>query len=88
MLTPKITPDQASIVDATLARQEQYLHRLGKRLREIGVNHPHPLIQRAEKAEWTLSGLRGHFSEWAKGQEPFSVPEQIAPTWRKARREG
>jgi hypothetical protein len=28
MPTPKITPDQASIVDATLERQEQYLKRL------------------------------------------------------------
>lgn len=70
-----------------LWRQQQYLNRLSKRLKEIGVNHPHPLIQWAEKAEWTVSGLRGHFAKWAKGQEPFSIPEQIVPTWRKAREE-
>ena len=88
MPTPKITPDQASIVDAALATQELYLHRLAKRLREIGVNHPHPLIQWAEKAEWTVSGLRSQFAEWAKGQEPFSIPAQDVPTWRSAREGG
>jgi hypothetical protein len=88
MPTPKINLHQSSIVDATLERQEQYLHRFAKRLWEIGVNHPHPLIQWAEKAEWTVSGLRTHFAKWAKGEEPFSVPEQIVPTWRKAREGG
>ncbi|MGA2440736.1 MAG: hypothetical protein ABSH08_07245 [Tepidisphaeraceae bacterium] len=73
MFRPNITPEQAAIVDAALARQEQYLHRLAKRLRAIGVNHPHPIMQWAEKAEWTVGGLRVHFAEWAKGQDPHPV---------------
>ena len=88
MPSPKITPDQAAAVDAALERQCQYLHKLAKRLNEIGVNHPHPLIQWAEKAEWTVSGLRCQFAVWAKGQEPFSIPSQIVPKWRSAREEG
>lgn len=85
MSSPKITPEQAAIVDAALAGQEQYLRRLADRLKAIGVNHPHPLIQWAEKAEWHVSGLRSHFAEWAKGQEPNPIPPQTVPAWQKAR---
>jgi len=76
MSPPNLTPEQAAIVDMALARQEQYLHRLAKSLKEIGVNHPQPVIQWAERAEWTVGGLRVHFAEWAKGQDPHPVPAQ------------
>jgi hypothetical protein len=88
MPSPKISTEQAAIIDAALARQDQYLCRLAARLKAIGVNHAHPLIQWAEKAEWHVSGLRSHFAEWAKGQEPHSAPKQIIPAWRKAREQG
>jgi hypothetical protein len=74
MSSPNTTPEQAAIVDAALARQERYLHHLARRLKEIGVNHPHPVIQWAEKAEWTVGGLRVHFAQWAKGQDPHLFP--------------
>jgi hypothetical protein len=64
-------------VDAALARQEQYLHRLAKRLKAIGVNHPHPLLKWADQAAWSVGGLRIRLAEWAAGQEPFHAPEHI-----------
>ncbi|MGA2441816.1 MAG: DUF3303 family protein [Tepidisphaeraceae bacterium] len=78
MSSPKLTPEQAAIVDAALARQEQYLHPLAKRLKKMGINHPHPLMQWAEKAEWTVGGLRVHFAEWAKGQDSSALAQHVA----------
>jgi hypothetical protein len=82
--TPPITPEQAAQVDAVLARQEDYLKRLGARLKAIGVKSPCCLPGWVEKAEWSVSGVRIHFAEWARGKTPFALPRQEVPAWQAA----
>ena len=58
-----------------LAAHSDHLRRLAGRINEL-ESYPHPVIHWAEKAEWTVGGLRVHFEEWAKGQDPHPVPAQ------------
>jgi len=69
-----LTPEQAKVVDDVLARYEDYLKRLGKRVAAQGVRDPHPLPKWISKTEWHANGLRHHFAEWAKGNSPSPFP--------------
>jgi hypothetical protein len=74
---PPITPEQAAQVDAVLARHQDYSKRLSARLKERGVKSPHCLPDWVEKAQWSVSGLRHHFTEWASGKTSHAIPSQI-----------
>jgi hypothetical protein len=75
-----LTEDQAKAVDAALTRHIAYLERLGQRVRAKGVREPHPLPKWIEHAKWSLDGLRCHFGEWARGEDPtLNGARQVSP---------
>jgi hypothetical protein len=75
-----LTDEQARAVDAFLTRCIAYLERLERRVKAKGVREPHPLPKWIEHAKWSLDGLRSHFGEWARGQDPtLNGAKQVSP---------
>jgi hypothetical protein len=72
VLMPRpITDEQAAQVIRQLAKQEDYLKRLAKRL--AARRAPQHLVDWAEKASWSVGGLTTHFAMWAKDEPGPSI---------------